>query len=224
MRSNTLAILALLGACSGRDVSVASELGELRDSLAQHSRAIDQVSARVDRLARTANEAARTYERAAEAFDEASRRFAAAHDSRLEQHHVLAEATARFEEATERWIWAQQLIVAAAILDASQMDRAVRGSAEPISCDGGMSPAAFRSWLVSIGVSVAGMHVDHIVPRALGGADHPSNYQLLPSRLNQSFGARFDAEKCAVAGAGRCRAAVAVSRKCGAFQGHVPKS
>jgi len=33
-----------------------------------------------------------------------------------------------------------------------------------------------------------GWEVDHIIPKALGGPDHPANYQALPPRRQQSEG------------------------------------
>ena len=39
------------------------------------------------------------------------------------------------------------------------------------------------------GTSLDGLDVDHVWPRALGGADHWLNYQLLDSSLNRSLGA-----------------------------------
>jgi len=49
------------------------------------------------------------------------------------------------------------------------------------------APAALR--LRAEGISLDGLDVDHVWPWALGGADHPLNYQLLDSSLNRSLGA-----------------------------------
>lgn len=57
-------------------------------------------------------------------------------------------------------------------------------------CGSTMSTRAFRQKLRDEGVPIPeGMDVDHIWPRALGGVDHPANYQLLPAEVNRSLGA-----------------------------------
>jgi len=56
-------------------------------------------------------------------------------------------------------------------------------------CDSTQSTRAFREQLRHEGVSLEGTDVDHIWPRALGGVDHPANFQLLPSEVNRSLGA-----------------------------------
>jgi hypothetical protein len=86
-----------------------------------------------------------------------------------------------------------------------------------------MTTPAYRALLIARGVSLRGMHIDHIVPRALGGADHPSNYQILRSTENQRFGARWSLAKCMGAGRAACVRAVEVSRACGKFTGGLPK-
>lgn len=57
-------------------------------------------------------------------------------------------------------------------------------------CDSTMSTRTFREQLRREGVVLQeGVDVDHIWPRALGGVDHPANYQLLPAEVNRSLGA-----------------------------------
>ncbi len=75
-------------------------------------------------------------------------------------------------------------IVTAIIIIAAASD--VLGDA---LCQGKMSTRTFRNHLRAEGISVDGFDVDHVLPRALGGADHPWNYQLLDSSLNRSLGA-----------------------------------
>ena len=57
--------------------------------------------------------------------------------------------------------------------------------------------------------------VGHIVARANGGADHPSNYIFTPHDLNQSIGHRNDDFMYAYAGATKTREAVLVSQRLG---------
>jgi hypothetical protein len=125
--------------------------------------------------------------------------------------------------ASERWSWAQALIATAATLDARRMAKRQAGAREvDARCKGAMSTAAYRALLLARGVSLRGMHIDHIVPRALGGADHPGNYQILRSADNQRFGAKWSAAKCAGAGRAACLRAVKISQACGSFKGSLP--
>ena len=50
--------------------------------------------------------------------------------------------------------------------------------------------------MTAAGVNLVGKDIDHIIPKSLGGADHPSNYQVLDSSLNRSLGATWNREKC----------------------------
>ena len=82
-----------------------------------------------------------------------------------------------------------------------------------------MSTAAYRALLTGQGVNLAGVDVDHIVPRSLGGADNPANYQLLPSSINRSLGATWNEDKCLGVGTERCARAITASRECGTLRG-----
>jgi hypothetical protein len=120
----------------------------------------------------------------------------------------------------------QVLVVVAASIDAGNVDafrahqlEVSRSGDGTVSCDK-VSTAQYRAVLTSAGYNLAGMDVDHIVPRSLGGADNPANYQLLPSSVNRSLGAAWDRSKCEMVGP-QCAKAVAVSRACGWFRGSV---
>ena len=82
-----------------------------------------------------------------------------------------------------------------------------------------MTTAVYRRQLVRQGINLLGMDIDHIVPRSLGGADHPMNYQVLDTSTNRSLGATWNANKCLMAGQARCSEALAVSRHCGSYAG-----
>jgi hypothetical protein len=111
------------------------------------------------------------------------------------------------------------MIMAAHTLEAHRLSGRTAGAGKAaVSCDSGMSTQTYRR---RFGVA-SGMDVDHIVPRSLGGADHPANYRVIPASLNRSLGNVFDAEKCTSAGLGACAIAVVVSVKCGAFRGGLP--
>ena len=79
-----------------------------------------------------------------------------------------------------------------------------------------------RKRLKRQGVELRGLDVDHIVPRAKGGADHPSNYRLLDLHVNRSMQEEWGRKKCQAVGRHACAEAVAVSRVCGTYRGDVP--
>ena len=43
-------------------------------------------------------------------------------------------------------------------------------------------------------------HVDHLIPRAFGGADHPLNYVMMPGNMNIEFSLWIDERKAAYVG------------------------
>ena len=115
-------------------------------------------------------------------------------------------------EAGSRWTLVRGLIVAAATVDANALAGRAAG------CAGGASTRAYRRRLARSGSPVAAdIDVDHIVPRSWGGADHPSNYQLLPASLNRSLGGSFGVDKCLGAGLTECVGALAISLRCGSL-------
>lgn len=61
-------------------------------------------------------------------------------------------------------------------------------------CGSTMSTRAYRAELKARGVDLTGVDIDHVWPRALGGADHPLNYQVLDSQVNRSLGADVSAK------------------------------
>jgi len=140
---------------------------------------------------------------------------------------VLDRASAEFVEAAraakvaaDRYRIYQRLIVVATVIDAQNLANTSPSATKSFDCTP-VSTATFRQILIQEGVSLVGMDIDHIVPRSRGGADHPSNYQILPSSENRSLGATWDKAKCARAGA-KCGDAIAVSHKCGSFRGPFP--
>lgn len=134
----------------------------------------------------------------------------------------FAEAKSIWQAAQRRWELYQLLVQVAAALDAHNLDkfRALTGSegVDSLDCSAGMSTEAFRRLLVSRGFNLIGKDIDHIVPRALGGADHPANYRIVPSSLNRSLGSSWGPEKCASVGA-KCAGAIGISRTCGSYEG-----
>jgi hypothetical protein len=82
-----------------------------------------------------------------------------------------------------------------------------------------MSTAAYRALLTARGIDLTGKDIDHIVPRSLGGADNPGNYQVLSASENRSLGATWNEAKCTSVGEARCARAVATSHECGTLRG-----
>lgn len=117
-----------------------------------------------------------------------------------------------WRRANVQWQLYRAIVIAAVAMEAG------RHQGRSFSCDK-VSTSAFRRLLIAQGRNLIGMDIDHIVPRSLGGADHPMNYQVLGSSQNRSLGARWDADKCLMAGRRRCGEALAVSKKCGDYSG-----
>ena len=197
------------------DPSGDAEIAKARIAVAELQKGVETVKGKSDALGADVERARSLYLAAKEHRDEIVRVSGATNE-------VLLEAIKEYEEAKRRWVWYQKLVVIAAAVDAQNLEkfRSMTGSGhvESIDCGAGMSTSAFRRLLLSQGKNLVGMDVDHIVPRSFGGADHPANYQLLPSSVNRSIGNQWDAEKCATTG-GRCAGAVAISRRCGEFRG-----
>lgn len=198
-----------------KDVSDDAEMAKARIAVAELEKGVETVKVRSDALHADVERARRLYLAAKKHREEIARVSGATNE-------VLLEVIKEYEEAELRWVWYQKLVEIAAAVDAQNLEkfRSMTGSShvKSIDCGAGMSTSAFRRLLISQGQNLVGMDVDHIVPRSLGGADHPANYQLLPSSVNRSIGNQWDAEKCAATG-GRCAGAVAISRRCGEFQG-----
>lgn len=122
-------------------------------------------------LRQEADAATQDYKTAILLYGEAQRLGAAASDK-------FKRATADWTEAETRFRWVSLLVIAAAASDL--LGHGLCGSVE--------STAKFRRDLRGHGIDLDGKDVDHVFPRAFGGADHPLNYQLLPSSLNRALG------------------------------------
>jgi hypothetical protein len=212
------ATLVLAVACNR--VDAAGRIGRVDKALAAQEHAVVALDTRVRALGamwtdvQTGYEsAARRNEAATRGLEEATR----AYGVTSQQYRVASEVADR---ASSRWKLFQKLVIVAAAMDAANLQAAkAQSAADPasLSCDRDMSTSAYRVLLAAQGVALDGMDVDHIVPRSLGGADNPENYQLLPASVNRSLGNTWNEEKCLSVGAERCARAVGVSRKCGGF-------
>lgn len=185
--------------------------------------AIDSLELRAHRLSAQWDDVAEGYSRAAANFRVAAEQFERARGAGAEATAAYDAAERKWKSAQESWVFYQRLVEIAAEVDASNMNGGRAGSrTDKPECSEGMSTQAFRALLASQGVDLTGKDIDHIVPKSLGGADHPWNYQVIDSSLNRSMGAQWDAAKCAMPGARRCAEAVAASRTCGGFTGPLP--
>lgn len=161
-------------------------------------------------------------EGARQQFEKATMKYEASQKLTATSQATSQKAVDEFAKAEQKWRYYQVLVELAAAVDAANLEkfRAATKSqgVKSLRCEDGMSTSAFRRQLATEGVDIQGKDIDHIVPRSLGGADHPANYQLLSSSLNRSLGNQWGSEKCLAAGA-QCAGAVAISRKCGSYAG-----
>lgn len=225
MKSAVLAAVVLvLTACAGSNPRARDELARIEAAQNEHSQALDDVERAADGLSQEWDSVRRSYERAKEAFAVAEAAFRTAETDSSQGTAAFAVARRDYDDARSSWELYSELVMIAAMIDASNHDAYRRWrktpSTERFSCES-VSTSAFRRQLEAMGEDLTGMDVDHIVPKALGGADHPSNYQLLPSSLNRSLGASWGKDKCSMAGMRECAAAMAVSKKCGGFDGRL---
>lgn len=213
--------LASITACRSAPTANDPELAGLEARMDAHEGALGRTEAVVRRLGDKWQLVVGDYDRAASSYQRAQTEYAKATAAYSRASAEFQAATSTWQEAKARWDLATQLILAAAAIDAYNLSKAAGArevDLEDIDC-GRVSTAKYRRTLRADGVDLDGLDVDHIVPRSLGGADHPSNYQLLNSSLNRSLGATWNADKCAAAGVRICEVAVAVSKLCGTFGG-----
>lgn len=221
MRGRLAVALLLAAVACGAGTVDHHELDELRARAAAHGRAVDDVSASAARLSSAWADVVGAYQAARVDYEAARATFESATRTADNASETFKKAAATWERARLTWELYQRLVVVAAAIDAANFGASRSGAASrQFSCER-VSTAEFRRMLEAAGQSLVGMDIDHIVPRSLGGADHPSNYQVLPSSLNRSLGNAWGPEKCRLAGA-RCADAVAVSRSCGEFRGVLP--
>lgn len=206
----TLASLLLVAATAcGAGHAERADVDALRRDMAQHDvelaeveRTAAQLSAEWRAVAFGLGRARDSYARARGQFELAEQRYGTARET-------YAAAAAEWDRARILWDFYRSLVFVAAQVDAAAMNGAA-------VCQS-TSTQSFRRQLESRGENLAGKDIDHIVPRSLGGADNPSNYQVLSSSVNRSQGAWWGFDKCLSVGTMVCAAAVAVSMKCGGY-------
>jgi hypothetical protein len=104
-----------------------------------------------------------------------------------ENSAVFIQAKENYQHAEEYYQRARNTILLTAI---------ITGLAEGFQEYGKMSTQEYRENLKNKGFDLNDLDIDHIIPKAKGGVDHPWNYQAVNSSLNRSWqdGALF--QKC----------------------------
>ena len=80
-----------------------------------------------------------------------------------------------------------------------------------------MTTAAVRTWLekngrfpsayARQGITLGDCDIDHVLPRSVGGVNHPYNYYILPKRLNRRWSGWWTAHKMTYMGAANVKVA-----------------
>ncbi|MCB0367673.1 MAG: HNH endonuclease, partial [Bdellovibrionales bacterium] len=104
-----------------------------------------------------------------------------------ESSETYVRAKENFERAEGYFCRARNAIILAAV---------TTGLVEGYQEAGGMTTQQFRNELAKSGLDLSGQDIDHIIPKAKGGVDHPWNYQEVSDSLNRAWkdGGLF--EKC----------------------------
>jgi uncharacterized protein YukE len=209
-------LVASLAGCAARR-EARSDAHDLRASMHEHAEVLDETARQANSLSETWAGVAASYAHAEATYRQAAERFAEARERSGEATEAFRRAAELYEQARFRWVVYRYLVQIAARIDAHNMDAAGVHGAD-IDCTP-VSPAAYRRLLRAQGIDLSGKDLDHIVPRSLGGADHPSNYMLLDASTNRSIGNLWT-RKCSRLGiaASTCAKAAAVSRACGTFR------
>lgn len=217
-------VFLLLLSCS-KDPATTESLQRIERTVERHAAQLSEAEGHLKSLGTEWNDIRQHYLEAAMRYraTQSTLEDAALQYGRASDKFVAVSLVA--EETERRWRLFGQLVVAAAMIDAANLDAVRAGQGQraadslPANCNAGISTAAFRVMLAARGVALDGMDIDHIVPRSLGGADHPDNYQVLPASVNRSIGNTWNEQKCFAVGSERCSKAITASRKCGSLKG-----
>lgn len=112
----------------------------------------------------------------------------------MKRHRETAQ---RARLANVEWDKARQAWERASAVQVFVLALALGGpDAKLALCSGRQSVRAYRRVLQREGVDLRGMDIDHLLPKSLGGTDHPLNFRPTPAHLNRAWGNRFDFLKC----------------------------
>lgn len=214
MTRAALVLGLVLAACRG-------DGGADPDRVAALTAAVDQLDGDLSQTEQRARALSAAWSRLAEGYDKLAAAYRAARQTYDEAQRTAGATSTTFRSASEDWNAARVRweLYGEIVMLAVQMDRGgASGRKGHVDCNP-MSTAAFRKLLLGRGIDLTGKDIDHIVPRALGGADDSANYQVLDSSVNRSLGKTWNVEKCLMAGRRQCKEAVAVSSRCGSYRG-----
>jgi hypothetical protein len=206
------AVLTLI-ACSSTNADEQSRVADLKTAVDSFDAELTTTEAQTRTLSSEWSEISEAYQTIAARYRDAGRQHRAARASTERSRGLYAQAETDFVHAADSWRFYQEVLKLAVA-----MDRARAGVTDGPGCER-VSTASFRRRLKAQGIDLTGKDIDHIVPRALGGVDHPLNYQIMDSSLNRSLGKTWDMAKCEMAGRNRCVEAVAITSKCGTYRG-----
>lgn len=225
MRGAFIASLLCL-ACSEPQSSLPSKAEARVTALEQrttvHTTAVDAVSRQAQTLTGEFTQVGKAYAEVSATYERARLKYAQVQTNAEAASQSFQGAARDFDEATKLWTWYRHMVQFAAYIDAQNLAKlrevSGRGGIDrgTPDCDN-VSTARHREHLRADGVGLDNKHIDHIVPRSLGGADHPWNYQVMNASENMSWGNEWSVAKCATAGP-QCALAVAISIKCGSFR------
>jgi hypothetical protein len=173
-RRGAVLVLVVTGCASPSNDAVRREV-EVAESV-ERSQQVDtrRLELDVGALVSTFTNIDAEYQRASERF-----RIAAAAADNASAQYAMAEQSYQYAEQSYRWI-VYVIVIAAAHDD-------IMESADRI-CTGIQSTRSYRR---SNGIDDSSVCVDHVFPHALGGVNHPLNYQPLLCSTNSSLGAAF---------------------------------
>ena len=218
MKRQWLLVMALAEhACSDSRPEHESRIAALATAVDVFDRELQGTEVQVRALSADCSEIASAYEAVSARYRLASEHHAAVTAASNQAAVAFQQAAEDWNQAAASWRFYRMILKVAISIDRVRAG-ASDGADRAFSCEP-VSTAAYRRMLIAQGISLLGKDIDHIVPKALGGADHPANYQVLDSSLNRSLGRTWNVEKCAMAGDARCAEAVAVSAKCGTYRG-----
>ncbi len=219
MRARLTATLIVLIGCRAPETEAQQRLSVLEHEVQQLNVGVATSSGNVYAFVQTSDALAAKVRGTAAEFNSAAMIQSEARKYFDDSSAVSEDAGHTAVDSANLWGVLKYVIVLAAAVDAVNLDAATASASAgstDLSCADGMSTARYRA--LHSGKVPLNSDVDHIVPRSLGGADHPLNYQWLGASENRSLGNYWGPTKCLAVGKVRCALAIAISVKCGSFK------
>lgn len=159
-------------------VRLDSDLASMEEEFDRHDQALAVAEADAAALVLGVQEVAQLYREAADNYAQAEDQWNASRDTLDAASEEFLAASAAYRDAADYYRYAATALIVIASLP-------LENYGVPL-CDE-MSASRLRARLRAQGVPLDGLDVDHVVARAVGGRDHPLNYQLLPESVNRSL-------------------------------------